>query len=675
MSARSLAYASSPLLASKTPPWRSRFLVVMVALAFLALLGRAVYVQIVASDFYLAQGERRFVHTYDVPASRGRIIDRNGLILATSVASNTVYVNLKQYNATAPQRRELLRLLGMSAAEFDERLASKGLTEVVLKRQLGDDVWRQIRALGVKGLRADPGYTRSYPEGEAAAHVVGFTDIRERGQEGVELAFEKDLEGRDGQRGIVRDGVGRVIDDYVDAIDPEHGREIQLSIDTKVQFFAYQRVRDAVLEHKAKAGSAVVIDVVTGEVLALANYPSYHPAQRGSLNKEQLSEAARNRALTDVFEPGSVIKPFVAAWALESQRVRPSTVISTASFSVGGKPIRDTHPRDAMTVAEVIQRSSNIGAARLAMQMEPRELWELYSNVGFGQRPQIEFPGAISGRLRPYKNWKPVDQSRLAFGYGLSASLLQMARAYTVFARDGEIVPVTMLRQEQPVAGVRVLSPQVAREVRKMLQMATETGGTATRAQALGYSVGGKTGTAHAQEGGEYAGNKHRAWFVGMAPMTQPRVVVAVMIDQPSAGRPLRRRRRGAGVQPGGAADAAPAQRAARPRGAAADHGAGAGTGACGGRTRGEAADGADRVARPRSRRAVAARRRCACAVHRQPTRAGRRRVPRLARRARRWPPPRGRRAGRRRRVLPGRRAKASTRSPSTIGASRAAPD
>ncbi|HEU5296070.1 MAG TPA: penicillin-binding protein 2, partial [Burkholderiaceae bacterium] len=266
MSARSLAYASSPLLASKTPPWRSRFLVVTVALGFLALLGRAAYVQIVASDFYLAQGERRFVHTVDLPASRGRIIDRNGLILATSVASNTVYLNLKLYNATPPQRRELVRLLGMTASEFDERLDTR-LTEVVLKRQLADDAWYKIRALGVRGLRAEPGYTRSYPEGEAAAHVVGFTDIRERGQEGVELAFEKDLEGRDGQRGIVRDGVGRVIDDYVEAIDPEHGREIQLSIDTKVQFFAYQRVRDAVLEHKAKAGSAVVIDVVTGEVL------------------------------------------------------------------------------------------------------------------------------------------------------------------------------------------------------------------------------------------------------------------------------------------------------------------------------------------------------------------------------------------------------------------------
>jgi cell division protein FtsI (penicillin-binding protein 3) len=536
VSARSLAYASSPLLASKTPPWRSRFLVVLVALGFAGLLARAVYVQIIATGFYEAQGERRFVHTYDVPASRGRIVDRNGLLLATSVASNTVYVNLKQFSATPTQRHEMARLLGMTARELDERLSANGLTELVLKRQVLDGAWREVRTLGIKGLRADPGYTRSYPEGEAAAHVVGFTDVRERGQEGVELAFEKDLEGRDGQRGIVRDGVGRVVDNYVEAIDPEHGREIQLSIDTKVQFFAYQRVRDAVIEHKAKAGSAVVIDVVTGEVLALANYPSYHPAQRTNLNKEQFSEAARNRALTDVFEPGSVMKPFVAAWALETGRVRPDTVVNTASFSVGGKPIHDTHPRESMTVAEIIQRSSNIGAAKLAMQMEPAELWSLYSNVGFGQRPQVEFPGAISGKLRPYTQWKPVDQSRLAFGYGLSASLLQMARAYTMFARDGEVIPITMLRQEQAVSGVRVVSPQVAREVRKMLQMATEAGGTATRAQALGYSVGGKTGTAHAQEGSEYAGNKHRAWFVGMAPMTSPRVVVAVMIDQPSQG-------------------------------------------------------------------------------------------------------------------------------------------
>ena len=477
VSARSLAYASSPLLASKTPPWRSRVVVVMVALGFLLLLGRAVYVQIVASDFYLAQGERRFVHTFDVPASRGRIVDRNGLILATSVATSTVYVTRPHFKPTPVQKKDLLRLLGMTNAEFDERMA-QDLTEILLKRQVPDAQWRQARALGIKGMRATPGYTRNYPEGEAAAHVVGFTDQSEKGREGVELAFQQDLEGRDGQRGIVRDGVGRVVDDYVDAIAPTPGREVQLSIDTKVQFFAYQCVRDAVAEHKAKAGSVVVIDVVTGEVLALANYPSFHPSMRTKVKQDDFGEAARNRALTDVFEPGSVMKPFVAAWALESGRVKPHTVLPTASFSVGGRPIHDTHPHEQMTVTEIVQRSSNIGAAKLAMQMPPRELWEMYTNVGFGQRPQIEFPGARSGVLRPYRNWKPVDQSRLAFGYGLSASLLQMARAYTIFATDGELKQATLLRASGAVAGRPVISAETARAVRRMLEMAVQAGGT-----------------------------------------------------------------------------------------------------------------------------------------------------------------------------------------------------
>jgi cell division protein FtsI (penicillin-binding protein 3) len=281
----------------------------------------------------------------------------------------------------------------------------------------------------------------------------------------------------------------------------------------------------------------VVLDVQTGEVLALANYPSFNPAQRYALGREQFSERARNRALTDVFEPGSVMKPFVAAWAMETKRAHPGTTLSTASFSVGGKPIHDTHPREAMTLAEIVQKSSNIGAAKLAMQMEPRELWELYSSVGFGQKPQIDFPGAVTGKLRPYKSWKPVDQSRMAYGYGLSASLLQMARAYTVFARDGEVIPVSMLRQEQPVAGVRVLSPEVARQIRQMLQLAAGPGGTAQKAQTIGYSVGGKTGTAHKLEGQEYARDKYRSWFVGLAPIKNPRIVVAVMVDEPGNGQ------------------------------------------------------------------------------------------------------------------------------------------
>ena len=365
--------------------------------------------------------------------------------------------------------------------------------------------------------------------------MVGFTNLEDQGQEGIELAFQKQLQGHNGSRGVVKDRLGRVIEDIGEQVDPADGSDIALSVDAKVQFFAYQRVRDAVAEHKAKAGSVVVLDVQTGEVLALANYPSYDPGERGRRTGEQL----RNRALTDIFEPGSTMKPFIIAWALETGRVKPETLIVTApgSVVVSGIPIKDSHPHGMLTVREVIQKSSNIGTVRISMQMPPRELWELFSSVGYGQKPQISFPGTVTGRLRPYKSWRPIEQATMSYGYGLSASLLQMAHAYTTFARDGEVIPITLLKQQNPVAGVRVLSPETAREIRTMLQMAAGPGGTGQLAQTIGYSVGGKSGTAHKQEGKGYASNKYRSWFVGLAPIANPRIVVAVMIDEPSNGK------------------------------------------------------------------------------------------------------------------------------------------
>jgi cell division protein FtsI (penicillin-binding protein 3) len=533
VSAKTLSYASSPLLASKTPPWRSRLIVATVGLGFALLIGRAVYIQIIGTDFYIEQGEKRYAQTLDVPASRGRILDRNGLILATSVAAPSVWAIPRDFDATPAQRNKLARVLKMSARELNDRLDSGSANFTWIKRQIDEPDWEQVKALKLKGIYETPEYKRKYPEGEAAAHVVGFTSIEERGQEGIELAFQHDLMGRGGSRGVVKDRLGRVVEDLGDSIEPNDGRDVVLAIDSKVQFYAYQRIRDAVAEHKAKAGSVVVLDVQTGEVLALANYPSFNPAQRSSLSGAQV----RNRALTDVAEPGSTVKPFIAALAMETGRVKPDTPIATAAFSVGGYPISDTHPREVMTVTEVIQKSSNIGAARLAMQLQPREMWELFTSVGLGQKPQIGFPGAVSGRLRPYKNWRPVDQSRMAFGYGLSTSLLQLAHAYTVFARDGELIPITMMRRQQPVSGQRVLSAAVARDVRKMLQLAAGPNGTAPGAQAIGYSVGGKTGTARKQEGKDYASDdRFRAWFVGLAPVAHPRVIVAVMVDEPRSG-------------------------------------------------------------------------------------------------------------------------------------------
>ena len=534
-SVRSVNYATSPLLASKTPPWRSRFVVALVGAAFLLLLGRAVHLQILNTDFYQAQGEKRFVHHQPLPASRGRILDRNGLVLATSVALPTVQVDAKTFAADAAQRKALARTLGLTSAELEDKLDGAS-GAVTLRRLVEEPVWQQVKAMNLKGVQEIREYKRRYPEGESAAHVVGFTNVDDKGIEGIELGFESQLVGQAGSRTVVRDRLGRVVEDVGEQAQPLNGRDITLSIDSKVQFFAYQRVRDAVKEHKAKAGSVVVLDTLTGEVLALANYPSYDPAEP-KRNKDVL----RNRALTDVFEPGSTMKPLVVALALETGRVKVDTVINTApgSLVVGPLVVKDAHPHPALTVQEVIQKSSNIGAARIAMGMPARELWELFSSVGYGQKPQIAFPGAVTGRLKPFKSWRPVEQATMAYGYGLSASLLQMARAYTPLARDGDVIPLTMLRHEAdepPVAGLRVLSPATVKEIRTMLQMAAGPGGTGTKAQTIGYSVGGKSGTAHKQEGKGYAANKYRSWFVGMAPITSPRIIVAVMVDEPNNG-------------------------------------------------------------------------------------------------------------------------------------------
>ena len=534
-SVRGVNYATSPLLASKTPNWRSRLVVAAVGLGFAGLLGRAAYIQLIGPDFFQKEGEKRYAHTLEVPATRGRVLDRGGQLLATSVPVPSVWAIPKDFQATPEQRRQLTALLGMDAKEFDQRLGSGSANFAWIKRQIEPEVWAKVQALGIKGLYQSREYRRRYPEGESAAHVVGFTNLEDQGQEGIELAFQKQLQGRKGSRGVVKDRLGRVVEDLGSAVEPADGQDVALSIDAKVQFFAYQRIRDAVAEHKAKAGSVVVLDVRTGEVLALANYPSYDPGERGRRSGEQL----RNRALTDVFEPGSTMKPFVIAWALETGKVKPETPVNTSpgSVVVSGIPIRDAHPHGMLSVREVIQKSSNIGTVRIAMQMQPRELWELYANVGYGQKPQINFPGAVTGRLRPYKTWRPIEQATMSYGYGLSASLLQIARAYTTFARDGEVIPVSLLKQDAPGPGLRVVSPETAREVRTMLQMAAGPGGTGTLAQTIGYSVGGKSGTAHKQEGKGYAGNKYRSWFVGLAPIDKPRIVVAVMVDEPSNGQ------------------------------------------------------------------------------------------------------------------------------------------
>jgi cell division protein FtsI (penicillin-binding protein 3) len=535
---RSIAYTSSPLLASRTPVWRSKFIVAAIALGFVGLVARASYIQVIANDFFQRQGEVRFGRTLTLPANRGRILDRNGLILASSIPAPSIWAIPEDVERDAGRLRKLAKLLDMSTADLDKRLADEDKTFVWLKRQVDADVGKSIAELNIKGVYQRKEYRRQYPEGEAAAHVVGFTNVEDNGQEGVELSFNKALGGHSGSRRVIKDRLGRVVEAVGDAVAPVDGQDLQLSIDSKVQFFAYQKLRDAVLVNKAKAGSVVVLDAITGEVLALANYPSYAPDQRQNLSGGQL----RNRALTDTFEPGSVMKPFTIGLALETGRVTPQTLIDTGAgrLTITGSTISDSHPNGVLTVEGVIQKSSNVGTTKIAMQMEPREMWELFSSAGFGQKPDIKFPGAVSGRLRPYKTWRPIEQATMSYGYGLSASLFQMARSYTVFSHDGQIIPVTMLKNSEPAVGVQVLSARTAGQVRKMLQMAAGPGGTGQKAQTIGYSVGGKSGTAYKQVGKGYgtAGNrKYRGWFVGMAPIEQPRIIVGVMIDEPSAGQ------------------------------------------------------------------------------------------------------------------------------------------
>lgn len=531
---RSVQYTSSPLLASRTPVWRSKFVVGFIALAFVGLAARAAYIQVLANDFFQRQGEVRFGRTLDLPANRGRILDRNGLILASSVPAPSIWAIPEDVEFDKAQLQRLAKLLEMPVADLSRKL-EEDKTFVWLKRQVDEDVAKQITALNIKGIYQRKEYKREYPEGESAVHVVGFTNVEDNGQEGVELTFNKALAGRNGSRRVIKDRLGRVVEDVGEQIPPMEGRDLQLSIDSKVQFFAYQKLRAAVQDNKAKAGSVVVLDVQTGEVLALANYPSYSPAKRANLTGAQL----RNRALTDTFEPGSTMKPFVIALALEKGLVKPETVIQTAPghMTIGGSTISDAHPHGPLTVNEVIQKSSNVGTVKMAMQMQPREMWDMFSQVGLGQKPQVPFPGVVSGRLRAYKTWRPIEQATMSYGYGLSASLFQIARAYSVFARDGELVPVTLLKSAERASGVQVMEVRHAHAVLNMLHMVTGPGGTAPKAQTMGYSVGGKTGTAHKQEGKGYADKKYRGFFVGIAPIDNPRIVVAVMIDEPSNGK------------------------------------------------------------------------------------------------------------------------------------------
>jgi cell division protein FtsI (penicillin-binding protein 3) len=532
--AKGVPFSASPVLAVQLPAWRSRIVLFVLFVSFAALAGRALWLQGISTEFLQKQGESRYARTLDLPATRGKITDRNGQVLASSLPVKAVWAIPEDLlEASAEKLHALAKLLNMSDSDLRKKLESdRGF--VYLKRQVEQETADKILKLGIAGIDTRKEYKRFYPEGEVMAHVVGFTNIEDAGQDGMELAHQKDLAGITGSRRVIKDRLGRVVEDIESIRTPHDGKDLVLSVDSKIQYIAFSQLKEAFDRHRAKAAGVVVLDVHTGEVLALANLPTYNPNNRSALTGAQL----RNRVLTDTFEPGSTMKPFTVALALESKRVLPSTSIQTApgKLTIGKATIGDAHPHGVLTIAQIIEKSSNVGTAKLALQMQPEEMWELFTSVGFGQQPKFGFPGAVAGRVRPYKSWRPIEQATMSYGHGISVSLIQMARSYMIFARDGDLIPLTFQKSSVLPAGQRIISEKTARDLRAMLEMAAGPNGTAPRAQVPGYRVGGKTGTAHKVINGKYE-NKYVSSFVGFAPASDPRIIIAVMVDEPSNGK------------------------------------------------------------------------------------------------------------------------------------------
>lgn len=526
-------FTESPVLQLALQGWRSRTVGLLLMGAFLALVGRGFYLQVINNDFLQQKGDSRYLRDIEISASRGKIVDRNGDMLAVSTPMKTIWaIPGDARQMSGEQKRQLAGLLDMSVRELDAKIAVEK-TFTFIKRQVSPEVADRIATQKFPGVHQEREYRRFYPTGDMTAHIVGFTGVDDKGLEGVELAFQSSLLGRPGSRTVIRDRRGNIVEDVGATKPPQDGKDVRLALDSKIQYLAYSQLKEAVDKHSAKAGGAIVIDARNGEILALANWPTYNPNNRERLSGAQL----RNRAITDTYEPGSVMKPFTAALALEKGKVRFDTVINCAGkLTIGPASISDAHSHGALTVAQVIQKSSNVGTAKIALGFSPKEMWDLFDSLGFGQAPNLGFPGEVNGRLRPWKNWRPIEQATMSYGHGIAVSLVQMARAYTVFAHEGELMPLSLTKiDDTPPHGTPIFSPQTARELRAMLEMAAGPEGTAPKARVPGYRVGGKTGTAYKVEGGVYA-RKYVASFVGLAPISEPRLVVAVMIDEPTAG-------------------------------------------------------------------------------------------------------------------------------------------
>ncbi len=515
----------------KLPAWRRRVLLLAVLFGLVALLVRSVYLQSFHKQFLQAKGDARYSRTITLQSHRGKITDRYGDLLAISSPVESVWASPPDVKISATQTKEIASILGIKASEIEKKLVNTERQFVYLKRRVSPELAARVMKVGVTGIYLQREYKRYYPAGEVAAHLVGFTGIDNNGQEGFELAENASLSGKAGSRRVIKDRSGHIIEDLEAVNVPKDGSDLVLSIDNRIQYLAHREIAKAVDVSDALAGSIVILDAKTGEVLAMANVPTYNPN-----NPVNIRGKTRNRSITDVFEPGSTMKSISVAAGLESGLYQPDTKINTAPgrMSIGPATIHDSHAHGVLSVAEIIQKSSNVGASKIALSLDNLYLWNVFNQIGFGAKTGIKFPGEAAGRVRDYKKWRPIEKATMSYGHGISVTLLQMARSYTVFANEGELKPVSLIKLQESPVGVQVFSPKTANDMKAMLEMVVLPGGTALRAQVVGYRVAGKTGTTHKLGERGYEDNKYVASFVGMAPVSNPRLIVAVMIDEPS---------------------------------------------------------------------------------------------------------------------------------------------
>jgi len=535
---------TTPVLTWQLPLWRGKFVLFLLLAAFLLLAGRAFHLQVMSRDFLQRKGEQRYERSLILPAMRGKIFDRSGeVVLASSVPARAIWAIPEDAKILSDKEiAQLARLLDMTPGQLRTRLAISDKTPgknadknfIYLKRQVSLARAQSIKQLKLPGIHQLNETRREYPEGELTASVLGFTDTEDRGIEGVELAFDALLSGQPGSRHVIKDRLGRVVEDVSASVPAQHGADVHLSIDVGLQYVAYNALRQAMKTHKAAAASSVIVDVQTGEILALVSLPTFNPNVPGA----RKGQALRNRVLLDTFEPGSIMKPFTVALALDLQRIDSQTTFDTGKgqYRYQGRTISDISRNGELNVAGILRRSSNIGMTMIAQRLSAEEMWNKFTELGFGRAPQTRFPGVASGSLRPWERWKPIEQATMAYGYGLSASLLQVAKAYTAFARQGDVLTLSLVKRDQPSAvpafATPVYTAQTTQMMRQMLEAAAGPDG-AKLAQVQGYRVAGKSGTARKLINGQYSKTRYRSSFVGFAPVSNPRIVVAVSVDEP----------------------------------------------------------------------------------------------------------------------------------------------